>query len=51
MIDWSLKELVRTATRTKVRRFLAEYDYPPDLDDTAVELVLVQTEMFAREGE
>ena len=46
-IDWNLKESVRAAMRTKVRRLLAKYDYPPDLEEKAVELVLEQAELFA----
>jgi type I restriction enzyme R subunit len=39
-IDWSLKESVRAAMRSKVRRLLAKYDYPPDHEEKAIELVL-----------
>lgn len=46
-IDWNLKESVRATMRTKVRRLLAKYDYPPDLEKAAVELVLEQAELFA----
>lgn len=46
-IDWSLKESVKAGMRTKVRRLLARYGYPPDLEDRAVELVLEQAELFA----
>ncbi len=46
-IDWNLKESVRAAMRAKVRRLLAKYDYPPDLEEKAVELVLEQAELFA----
>ncbi len=49
-IDWNLKESVRAAMRTKVRRLLAKYDYPPDLEEKAVELVLQQAELFATES-
>lgn len=49
-IDWNLKESVRATMRTKVRRLLAKYDYPPDLEDKAIELVLEQAELFATEG-
>jgi type I restriction enzyme R subunit len=49
-IDWNLKESVRAAMRTKVRRLLAKYDYPPDLEEKAVELVLEQAELFAGQG-
>lgn len=50
-IDWNLKESVRATMRAKVRRLLAKYDYPPDLEAKAVELVLEQAELFAREGD
>jgi len=50
-IDWSLKESVRAAMRAKVRRLLAKYDYPPDHEDRAIELVLEQAELFAASTE
>lgn len=46
-IDWNLKESVKAEMRTKVRRLLARYDYPPDREERAVELVLQQAELFA----
>lgn len=46
-IDWNLKESVRAAMRTKVRRLLARYEYPPDHEEKAIELVLQQAELFA----
>jgi type I restriction enzyme R subunit len=46
-LDWSLKESVRASMRSKVRRLLAKYDYPPDAEDSAVELVLEQAEHLA----
>lgn len=49
-IDWNLKDSVKAAMRTKVRRLLAHYDYPPDHEDKAVELVLQQAELFAGNG-
>lgn len=48
-IDWNLKDSVRAAMRSKVRRLLAKYDYPPDAEEKAVELVLEQAELFAKE--
>jgi type I restriction enzyme R subunit len=48
-IDWNLKDSVRAAMRAKVRRLLAKYDYPPDAEEKAVELVLEQAELFASE--
>ena len=49
-IDWSLKESVRATMRSKVRRLLAKYDYPPDHEEKAVELVLQQAELLADSG-
>ena len=46
-IDWSVKESVRAAMRSKVRKLLDRYDYPPDRQEQAVELVLQQAELFA----
>ncbi|MCA4132621.1 type I restriction endonuclease subunit R [Arthrobacter sp. M4] len=46
-IDWSLKHSVRAAMRSKIRRLLAKYDYPPDHEEKAIELVLQQAELFA----
>lgn len=47
-IDWNLKDSVKAAMRSKVRRLLAKYDYPPDREEKAVELVLQQAELFAQ---
>jgi type I restriction enzyme R subunit len=49
-IDWNLKESVRATMRAKIRRLLAKYDYPPDQEERAVELVLEQAELFASQG-
>lgn len=49
-IDWNLKESVRAAMRTRVRRLLAKYDYPPDLEERAVELVIEQAELLASDA-
>ena len=49
-IDWNLKDSVRAAMRSKVRKLLAKYDYPPDHEAKAVELVLEQAELFAGSG-
>ena len=39
-IDWSLKESVRAAVRSKIRGLSVKYDYPPDYEERAVELIL-----------
>ena len=50
-IDWNYKASVKAEMRAKVRRLLAKYDYPPDLEEKAVELVLQQAELFASQGD
>jgi type I restriction enzyme R subunit len=45
-IDWNYKTSLKAEMRAKVRRLLAKYDYPPDLEEKAVELVLQQAELF-----
>ena len=49
-IDWNLKDSVRAALRAKIKRLLTRYDYPPDKEAAAIELVLQQAEMFATAG-
>ncbi len=46
-IDWNLKESLRAGLRAKVRRLLTRYDYPPDKEERAIQLVLEQAELFA----
>ena len=48
-IDWNLKESVRAALRAKVRRLLNRYDYPPDKEERAIQLVLEQAELLAND--
>jgi type I restriction enzyme R subunit len=43
-VDWSQRESVRAKLRLMVRRILRKYKYPPDLQETAVELVLQQAQ-------
>jgi type I restriction enzyme R subunit len=48
-IDWLSREPVRAKLRTRIRRLLALYEYPPDEEREAVDLVLKQMETFANE--
>jgi type I restriction enzyme R subunit len=48
-IDWTKKESVKARLRTLVRRALRKYGYPPDLQETAVQTVLLQAETLALE--
>lgn len=46
-IDWTRKESVRAKMRIEVRKLLARYGYPPDLQKAAVDLVIRQAEGLA----
>jgi type I restriction enzyme R subunit len=48
-VDWSVREQVQARLRSKIKRLLAKYGYPPDAEPRAVELVLQQTRTFAEE--
>ena len=49
-IDWDRKEQVRASLRRNIRRLLAKYHYPPDRQESAVELVMRQAEVLAGEA-
>lgn len=46
-IDWLSREPVRAKLRTRIRRLLAQFDYPPEEEREAVALVIKQMETFA----
>ncbi|WP_017523025.1 type I restriction endonuclease subunit R [Pusillimonas noertemannii] len=48
-VDWSRRESVRASLRLMVKRILRKYKYPPDMADSAVELVLMQAETLGEE--
>jgi Domain of unknown function (DUF3387) len=48
-VDWTIREQVQAKLRSKVKRLLARYGYPPDAEPGAIELVLEQTKTFAEE--
>lgn len=41
-VDWSARESVQARLRLLVKRILRKYHYPPDQQDSTVELVLQQ---------
>lgn len=49
--DWSVKETVRAKLRTRIKRLLLQYGYPPDLEESATALILEQAEMLADESD
>jgi type I restriction enzyme R subunit len=48
-IDWTRKESVRAKMRLEVRKLLARYGYPPDLQKAAIDLVIEQAEGLAED--
>ncbi|MFD4942096.1 type I restriction endonuclease subunit R [Streptomyces sp. NPDC058409] len=46
-VDWLSREPVRAKLRTRIRRVLAKFDYPPEEEREAVDLVLKQMETVA----
>ena len=46
-VDWTRKESVRAKMRLEVRKLLARYGYPPDLQKAAIDLVIEQAEGLA----
>jgi type I restriction enzyme R subunit len=48
-VDWMHRESARANIRRHVKPLLRKYDYPPDLQDAAVQNVLQQAEALASE--
>jgi type I restriction enzyme R subunit len=48
-VDWDKKEQVRASLRRHIRRLLKKYQYPPDKQEAAVQLVMQQAELMAAE--
>ena len=48
-IDWTLRENARAKIKVMVKRILRHYGYPPDLQDEAVQTVLLQAETLCKD--
>lgn len=48
-LDWQYKENVRAKLRVAVKRVLKEYGYPPDMQKIAVDRVIEQAELVAKD--
>jgi len=48
-IDWTQKESVRARMRTRIKRLLRKYGYPPDKREEAVITVIEQAEQVCRD--
>ncbi len=47
-IDWAVKSSVRARLRVIVKRILREYGYPPDKQEEATKIVLLQAEQLSQ---
>lgn len=48
-VDWTLKDAVRAKLRVLVKKLLNKYQYPPDKQEAATQLVLEQAEVLCAE--
>ena len=48
-VDWNNRDSVRAKLRLMVKRILRKYKYPPDKQEEAAQLVLVQAEKLCEE--
>lgn len=46
-LDWTQRETVRADMRRTIRRLLTKYGYPPDAQESATQLVILQAELMA----
>ncbi len=48
-IDWTIKESIQSGLRRNIRRILRLHGYPPDLQEKAVDTVILQAKMLAED--
>ena len=48
-IDWNIRENVKAHLRSRVKRILRKYNYPPDKQEKATKTVIEQTELLCYE--
>jgi len=46
-VDWDKKEPARSTMRSKVKRLLRKYRYPPEKSQGAVDIVIRQAELMS----
>jgi type I restriction enzyme R subunit len=46
-VDWTIKETVQADLRRNIRRILRKFGYPPDLQEKAVNTVIMQAKLLA----
>jgi type I restriction enzyme R subunit len=47
-VDWNARESVRADLRLMVKRILRKYKYPPDKQESAIELIMQQTQLMGQ---
>ena len=48
-IDWTIRESIQARLRIIVKELLRKYGYPPDKQELAMDNILQQAELFAKE--
>lgn len=48
-IDWNIRENIQALLRSKIKRILRKYNYPPDKQEKATKTVIEQTELLCQE--
>lgn len=48
-IDWTLRESIRAKIRIHIKKLLKKYNYPPDQQESATQLVLLQAETVCKD--
>lgn len=48
-IDWTLRDAIKARMRIYIKKLLKKYDYPPDKQESATQLVLLQAETIGKD--
>ncbi len=48
-VDWTLRENIKARMRIYIKKLLKKYDYPPDKQESATQLVLLQAETVCKD--
>ncbi|MDE7374189.1 MAG: DUF3387 domain-containing protein, partial [Odoribacter sp.] len=49
-VDWNLKESARATMRKMVKRLLRKYNYPPEEEKNAMDIIMTQCELWSENG-
>lgn len=48
-IDWTIRDAIKARMRIEIKKLLKKYDYPPDKQEGATQLVLLQAETIGKD--